>query len=362
MLNLRKATETPLAKTSFQDRFNNVCIVMMSALGDAIHVLPVANALKRAAPQTSITWVVQPGPYKLLNHHPAIDRFVVFRRQSGLKIINDYRETWRELRQDRFDLVLNLQVYFKAGLLTAGIRADMKLGFDRARARDLNWLMTSHRIPAHEPQHVQDQYFEFLDYLGVDPLPLEWNLSITEQERQTQRRFFKDIQRPVCAVVMGSSKPRKDWAIERYARLLEIIESDFGYQPVLVGGPSAGEIEATLQVMHLTGANPINDVGAPLRQLVYVLDGAQIVVSPDTGPLHIARALQTPVIGLYGYTNPKRVGPYRKYEDLVVDGYARYVGENYPISIEYRSDGMERITVDSVVEKFELALAKYVYP
>ncbi len=132
MRNLRNATEAPLAKTSFQDRFKNICIVMMSALGDAIHVLPVANALKRAAPQTSITWVVQPGPYKLLNHHPAIDRFVVFRRRSSLKIINDYRETWRELRQGRFDLVLNLQVYFKAGLLTAGIRADMKLGFDRA--------------------------------------------------------------------------------------------------------------------------------------------------------------------------------------------------------------------------------------
>ncbi|MCP4406632.1 MAG: hypothetical protein GY807_02520, partial [Gammaproteobacteria bacterium] len=251
-------------------------------------------------------------------------------------------------------------VYVKAGLLTAGIRADMKLGFDRARARDLNWLVTTHRIPAHEPQHVQDQYFEFLDYLGVAPQPLEWDLAITEQERQAQQDFFKDIKRPVCAVVMGSSKPRKDWAIERYARLLEIIDSDFGYQPVLVGGPSAGEIEATSQVMQLTKANPINDVGAPLRQLVYVLDGAQIVVSPDTGPLHIARALQTPVVGLYGYTNPKRVGPYRKYQDLVVDGYARYAGENYPISIEYRNDGMERITVENAIEKFELAVAKYV--
>ena len=89
------------------------------------------------------------------------------------------------------------------------------------------------------------------------------------------------------------------------------------------------------------------------------MDGSDVLVSPDTGPLHIARALETPVVGLYGYTNPKRTGPYRKYTDLVVDGYARYPGEEYEASMEYRPDGMNRITVGMVREKFELAVSKY---
>ena len=88
-------------------------------------------------------------------------------------------------------------------------------------------------------------------------------------------------------------------------------------------------------------------------------EGADIVVSPDTGPLHIARALDVPVIGLYGYTNPKRTGPYRKYTDLVADGYSRHPGEAYPVSMQYR-DGMERLTVQMAAEKVELAVKKYV--
>lgn len=344
----------------FQDRFRSVCIVMMSALGDAIHVLPVANALKRAAPNLSITWVLQRGPHQLLYNHTAIDRFVIFRRRPGPQILADYKQTLHELRKQTFDLVLNLQVYFKAGLITASLRSPMKLGFDKARARDLNWLFTSHHIPPHPPQHVQDQYFEFLTYLGVDPGPVEWRLELTEQERAAQARFFHAFDRPTCAVVIGTSKAGKNWAPERYACLLELIESDFGYQTVLVGGPSPIEQQLAAEVQRLSSAHPFNDVGADLRRLLYVLDGADIVVSPDTGPLHISRALDTPVVGLYGYTNPKRVGPYRKFEELVVDGYARFPGEDYPITQDYRRDGMERITVAMVAEKFERAVKTYV--
>ncbi len=342
----------------FGERFQNICIVMLSAIGDAVHVLPVANAIKRAAPGSRITWVIQPVPHILVRDHPAIDEFMIFRRRRGLAVLGDYRATLIELRRQRFDLVINLQVYLKAGLLTAGARANMKLGFDRARARDMNWLFTTHRIPPHEPQHVQDQYFEFLDYLGVSPQPVEWRIELSETERAAQRRFYEEVGRPTCAVVVGTSKPKKNWARERYARLLEIIEGDFGYRTVLVGGPSSIETAAAAEVMRLTSAQPLNQLGDDLRRLVYLLDGADILVSPDTGPLHIARALDTPVIGLFGYTNPKRTGPYRKYTDLVVDGYARHPDEDYPISMEYRN-GMGRITVEMVAEKFELALERY---
>lgn len=333
---------------------------MLSAIGDAVHVLPVANALRRAVPGVRLSWVIQPVPFRLVHNHPAIDEFILFHRRAGLKGVSAFVETRRQLRSREFDLVIDLQVYFKAGLLTWFTRAPVRLGFDRRRARDLNWLFTTHRIPPHANQHVQDQYFEFLDYLDVPHDPPEWGIVITDEEREAQTQFFESIDRPVCAVVLGSSKPRKDWPAERYARLLEIIESDYGFATVIVGGPSPGERAAARAVLDVTRASPLNALGDDLRRLTYLVDGCDLLVSPDTGPLHIARAIETPVVGLYGYTNPKRTGPYRKYADLVVDGYARYPGEDYPVSMEYRSDGMERISVEMVVEKFGQAVATYV--
>jgi heptosyltransferase I len=337
-----------------------VAIVMLSAIGDAVHVLPVANALRKASPGMKLTWVIQPVPHQLVHNHPAIDDFVFFKRRRGMGVFDQFAVARSEIRRRAFDLVIDLQVYFKAGLLTWFARAPAKLGFDRRRARDLNWLFTTEKIPPHENQHVQDQYFEFLDHMGVPHDPPEWGIVITEEEREAQRRFLAEIDKPVCSVVLGTSKPRKDWPAERYARLLEIIEDDFGFQPVIIGGPSAGERAAAEAVLAQTRAKPINMLGDDLRKLVYLIDGSVLVVSPDTGPLHVSRALETPVVGLYGYTNPKRSGPYRFCEDLVVDGYAGHPGEDYPITMDYRPEGMQRVTVEMVREKIELAVSSYV--
>lgn len=342
------------------DRYRNIAIVMLSAIGDAVHVLPVANALKRSSSRISITWVIQTVPYKLVHNHPAIDDFILFHRARGTALLRELSHSMRELRRRKFDLVIDLQVYFKAGLLTAAIKSPVKLGFDRARARDMNWLFTNRRIAPHKPQHVQDQYLEFLDNLGVKKTPVEWNIVITQDELLAQRRFFERLVRPVCAIVVGTSKSQKNWSAKGYARLIETVDRDFGYQVVLVGGPSAAERAMAAEVIRQSRVKPIDELGDDLRRLVYLLDGSDLVISPDTGPLHIARALEVPVIGLYGYTNPKRSGPYRKFQDLVVDGYARYPGEDYPISMAYRQDGMSRITLDRVLDKFELATRVYV--
>ena len=337
-----------------------IAIVMLSALGDAVHVLPVVSALKRAWPSSRITWVIQPVPQQVAAHHPAVDEFVLFRRRRGMEAWRSYQELRRTLDGRRFDLVLNLQVYFKAGLITAFMPAAVKLGFDRARARDLNWLFTTHRIPARPLGHVQDAYFEFLEHLEVEPHPAVWDITFTDVERNAQRAFFARLERPVCAVIVGTSKPAKNWFADRYARTIEALHRDHGVTCVLVGGPSAIERSAAAEIEAACRAPLVNALGDDVRRMMWLLDGADFAISPDTGPLHIARALETPVVGLYGYTNPKRYGPYRRYTDLVVDGYARTPGEDYPASMEYRPDGMERVTVADVVAKATLALERYV--
>jgi heptosyltransferase I len=332
-----------------------IAIVMLSALGDAVHVLPVVNALKRTWPQSRITWVIQPVPHQLVQGHENVDEFVLFRRRRGTDAWRSYVELTRTLGDRRFDLLINLQVYLKAGLITSVMKADVKLGFDRRRARDMNWLFTTHRIPPRPTGHVQDQYFEFIEHLGIDPEPVEWKLAITDAERAAQRAYFDAFDRPVAGVVVGTSKLEKNWAPERYARLLEAIEVDFGMQPVLLGGPAAAEQAAAERVLRATRATAVDALADDVRRLLWLLDGSAVVISPDTGPLHIARALDRPVVGLYGYTNPKRYGPYRRPEQ-VVDGYARFVGEDYSLNQKYRADGMERVTVEMVLAGLQRVL------
>lgn len=335
---------------------DRICIVMMSAVGDAVHVLPVINAIKRQRPTSHVTWVLQPGPATLVRGHPSVDDIVIFDRSKGYHAFLDVR---RELAQRRFDVVINLQVYFKAGIVTSFTRAPIKLGFDRARARDLNWLFTNRKIPPHpEGQHVQDQYFEFLTALGVPFQPVTWNLGPWPAERAWQAEFFSEIVRPTAAIVVATSKAQKDWLPERWAEVVDRLTEDHGLQPVLVGGHSPREVHAESVIMERARHRPVSALGSGLRKLVSILDGSALVLAPDTGPLHMAVALDRPVISLIGYTNPKRTGPYRKFHDLIVDAYGD-PGEAYPLSMETRLDRMPRITVADVMQKVEVWRERY---
>ena len=334
---------------------DNICIVMMSAVGDAVHVLPVINALKRVNPRSRITWVLQPGPAALVRGHRSVDEIIVFDRGRGMRAFADVRA---ELAKRRFDLVMNLQVYFKAGIVTALTNAPVKLGFDRARARDFNWLFTNRKIPASPVQHVQDQYFEFLAALGVSPEPVEWDLGPWAQEREWQRGFKSSIDRPIASIVVGTSKPEKDWMPERWAAVADALHEQFGMQVVLVGAKSERELAAQRIVIDRARHKPRSELGSGLRNLVSILDASALVLSPDTGPLHMAVALNRPVISLMGYTNPKRTGPYRRFKDLIVDAYGD-PGEDYPISMENRPGRMKLIETQDVLEKVALWKQRY---
>ena len=328
-----------------------VCIVMMSAVGDAVHVLPVINAIKRHHPSAHITWVLQPGPAALVRGHPLVDEILLFDRTKG---VQGFFEIRHQLKTRRFDVVVNLQVYLKAGVITGFTNAPVKLGFDFARARDFNWLFTTHRVHARPMQHVQDQYFEFTEWLGVPHEPVTWGLGpFNDAERSWQREFMARFDRPIAPVVVATSKAQKDWMPERWAEVCDALYSDFGLQPVLVGARSAREVHAEHVILERSRCKPVSALGqGGLRGLVAIFDAAVLVLAPDTGPLHISVALDRPVVSLIGYSNPKRVGPYRKFRDLMIDAYGD-PGEDYPVSMENRRDRMPRIAVRDVLERVQ---------
>jgi heptosyltransferase I len=323
---------------------------MLSAVGDAVHVLPVINALERHDPTVHITWVLQPGAAALVRGHPAVDEIIVLDRRQGRRAFLDVR---RELAARRFDITLALQDYFKAGVLTALTNAPVRLGYDRARARDLNWVFTNVQIPPAPPAHIQDEYIEFLTPLGVAPEPIEWRLGPWDAEREWQRELVSRFDRPIASLVIGSSRREKDWIAERWAEGANALYADFGLQPVLVGGRSPREVETERVIMAHAKPAPVSLLDSGLRRLVSILDASSLVISLDTGPLHMAVALQRPVISLIGFSNPLRTGPYRDSQELIVSAYGPTTRAGRLLTARH-PDRMPRITVGDVLEKVEV--------
>jgi heptosyltransferase I len=332
-----------------------IAVVMLSALGDVVHALPVVTAIKRHAPASRLTWILQPGPAELVRGHPAVDEVLLFERGRGWRAFLDLRRT---LASRPFDLVLALQPYFKAGILTWMTRAPVKLGLDRGRARDLNWLFTTHRLPARPLGHIQDQFLEYLDAMGVPRGEPEWGLAPSPAERDAARALVAGVEGPLVGLVVATSRPAKNWPPERYAALATRLAAAARARCVLLGGTTPLERAAADAILAATGASPVDALGRGLRTALALLEACDVVVSPDTGPFHAAVAMGVPSVGLYGYTNPRRFGPYRRFADLLVDAFGD-PGEDYPASARYRPGRMVRITVDAVEEKVRLALERY---
>ncbi len=344
-----------------------ICLVLQSGIGDVVHGLPLVNALKRDDPDRRITWVVERMPSPLLRPHPAVDGVVLFDRRGGLREIGSLR---RQLRPLSFDLVLNCGIYFKSAIPTFMARAPHKAGYGRDRANDLVWLTANRRLPPRGARHRQDMYLEFLDLLRIEGYELEWRITITDEERNAQAAFFGDLDgERVAGIVTTTAMEGKDWAVDRFAELATALERDFGFRVVLLGGPGEREGRRARAVAEGSAAQVVWALGPDLRRLVYLIDGCDLLIAPDTGPLHLARALERPVIGLYGLTDPRRAGPYKAYADLTVDRYnfdssgdpyAGAVERQHPARPGCRPGRMELITVKDVLDKVELALDRHI--
>ncbi len=337
-----------------------VCIVLLTGVGDVVHGMPIAVALKRHDPTAHVTWVVEPPAAGLLAPHPAVDDVAVFHRAHGLRGL---RRLARDMRGRRFDIALNFNVYSKSVFPVLLSRAPLRLGIDRRRTREGVWLASNRHLPPRPHGNTQDLFLEFAPALGLAAEPVEWRLEPTPTERERAAALRAGTGgRPLAAVVPASKIPTKDWAVEQWVPVVDALERDFGYRVALVGGPGAREVEAARRITEAAASPPIWGLADGIREVLWRLSAADLVLAPDTGPLHMAHAMDVPVIGIYGYTNPARVGPWRRYRDLVADGFHLRGEAHDAVVAETRPGGMERVSVDMVVERVARATERYVRP
>ena len=286
-----------------------IALLRLSALGDATHAVPVVRSLQKAWPSTRITWIIGRLEHQLLGDLPGVE-FIVVDKARGLRAYPDLR---RALKGRHFDVLLQMQVSLRASLMGLQVPARRKIGFDRERARDFQWLFTREHIAARPRQHVLDAFFGFAEALGVQERDLRWDIPIPASAREWAERHLS-TGLPVLVINPCSSarfRNFRNWAAERYAAVAEHAVEHHGMTVALTGGPT--ELERRYGEAIASGCRHslINLIGTTsLKQLLAVLERADAVISPDSGPAHMANAVGTPVIGLYAGSNPERTGPY----------------------------------------------------
>jgi heptosyltransferase I len=300
-----------------------VALVRLSALGDVVHALPVAAAVRARWPEVRLTWIVERRHAAVLGGHPAIDEVVTLdtrawrraRRPGTIaSAAEEIRGFRRHLRAARFDVALDLQGNLKSGAVTWSTRAPLRIGFGASRCREpVSALLTNrHVLPPDSARHVVDQNLALLAPLGVDPPARpEFHLPTDGTAEAAIEAFFARSalasRNGVIVLNPGAARPEKRWPAARFAGLARRLVRDAGARIVLLWGPGEDSIARAIA----GGAR--NIVVAPptdLHGLLAVLRRASVVVAGDTGPLHLAAGLEVPCVGLFGPTSGERNGPY----------------------------------------------------
>lgn len=332
----------------------SICILRLSAIGDVCHTLAVVQAIQRQYPQAEITWIIGKTESMLMQGIPNVT-LVPYDKKTGWKGI---LALWKQLRDKRFDYLLNMQTALRASILSLGIRAKQKVGFNRDRAREGQWLFTNKKVEQTASPHVLDGQMMFAKAIGVQDLRPTWNLPVSEEDLAYASQFI-DKQRKNLVIAPCSSKKEKDWSPENYGQIAQFALAQ-NINVIIAGSPSAYEMEVTAKIQQLA-PNCLNLAGKTnLKQLVALIRQADLVLSSDSGPAHIATTQNTRVISLYAIHNPRRTGPYLDL-DKVVSVYDQAVLESrgkpwdqLPWAASAKGDGlMNRISVEQVKQKIQ---------
>ena len=335
----------------------SICLLRLSALGDVTHVLPLLHTLRKAWPNVEITWVIGKGEHRLLDGLPGV-RFIEYDKKSGLKGM-------REVRRQcggRFDVLLQLQVSARANLLSAFIPAKRRIGYDKSRSKDGHGLFINERIADRPGIHVLDAIGSFAEPLGLQRDAAIWDLPVPEDAHAWARAQWADDGRRRLMISPCSSHALRNWRPERFAALADHAATQ-GWRIVLCGGRSELERntgDAILAAMR-SRDGVLDLIGKDtLKQLPALLARADLLVTPDSGPMHIANAMGTKVLGLHAASNPNRSGPYsdRRYCVDRYDDAARKYRGNPASELKWGSkieaEGvMDLVTVDDAVAAFE---------
>jgi heptosyltransferase I len=293
-----------------------LCILRLSALGDATHTVPVVRAIQEHWPAAEITWIIGKLERRLLDGLEGVE-FIVFDKRGGWPAIRELRAT---LAPRRFDLLLHMQVAARANLLSRLVRTDLRLGWDRGRSRDFHHWFSHHQVAQVPFQHQVQGFLEFPRALGIPVDTPRWDLPVSQEaEAWVEERL--PAGEPVLLISPCSSHRLRNWKNDCYADVADHAAAEHGMTIVLSGGPSDLERGTAADIETRMRAPCINLVGKDtLEQSKALLRRADLVLTPDSGPAHIASALGTPVIGLYAATWSRRSGPYNSL-NLCVDRY-----------------------------------------
>lgn len=349
------------SKLPFTNPPGTLCILRLSALGDITHTLPVFHTIRHAWPETKITWIIGKTEYELVKDIDDVE-FIILDKKAGL---NGYKSLRQQLHDKKFDILLHMQMSLRSSLASLLVHADIKLGFDRKRAKDLQWLFTNYKIEFTPKQHVIDSFFCFTEAMGIKDKLYKWNIPIPESAQQFADQFIKEQRTLVISPC--SSKAYRNWHCEGYAEIADYAIEKHDMQVILTGGSSLIEQQMgkCIEVnAHHPLVNLINKT--ELKELLAILDKATVLLAPDSGPAHFATATDTPVIGLYACTNPERARPYlsdkwivNHYPDAIQEKYKKSVNE-VPWGSRVRDDNtMDLITTRDVSEKLDQLLKAY---
>jgi heptosyltransferase I len=325
----------------------SICIMRLSAIGDATHVVPVVHAIREHMPEAKVTWIIGKLEARLVNGLPGVE-FIVFDKKGGWPAIRKLRQT---LKERKFDALLHMQVAARANLLSMLVKSPLRIGWDKPRWRDRHQWFINRSVESIPGQHQVDAFLEFARALGAPAGPPVWKLPISEQDKNWAHQVLGEGP-PILMISPCSSHPLRNWPAERYAQVADYAIAELGMRVVLTGGPSELEVSTGEQIETAMQNQAQNLIGKDtITQSVALLQRAVVVLSPDSGPTHIASAVGTPVIGLYAATPSQRSGPYNSLE-LCVDRYteaARKFRQKEPEELRWG----QRIEYPGVMELIE---------
>ncbi len=334
---------------------NRILIVKLSALGDVVHCLPVLHQLRKAAPEAKIDWLVEEAAADLLIGHPYLDRVWISRRKRLLSELKrgetrTLRETFRlaaDLRREEYDLVLDLQGLYKSAVWTWWVKGRKKLGWSGTKEYT-GFSLTESIGPENFQLHAVERYLDFIRYLGREPDYPEFVIPRGPEENRAVAEWGFSMESPI-AINPVALWETKLWNVAGFSKLADQIVERLGLPVVFTGGPNdRAYVDSILSGMRGQALNFCGKTG--LKGLAALYRRCAAVVSTDTGPMHVAAAVGTPVVALFGPTDPARTGPYGPGHQVVRCGI-----ECSPClkrNCSHRSC-MERISVEAVLQAVE---------